>query len=262
MNPDTFQSPKASANRAKNAPKEHILTAVMMAGPRGFQRAYGSLSGPGFNIVATGMSVYCALLSVESLFVAVPNVLGDRTQPAEDVRFVPKFYVNDGAQLGRISPLPNMQRFAFNHLPMVPDWVVGSAASDKWTVWNSPGLLLMSLMAALVIQRFEAMVLRRKPASVVRAKFEKANRLKRVRADKDSLAEAKVRARQYNSYGTGNLLIKTIGVTGVYALELCAFLGSFAGSVAFPVTLTYGFLTIFGYEIFELLGKEAQDESI
>ena len=246
----------------QNKPKEHILTAVLMAGPRAFQRSYGSLSGPGFNIVATGMSCYCALLSVESLFVAVPNVLGDRTQPAEDVRFVPKFYVDDGAQLGRLSPVPNMQRFAFNHLPMVPDWVTGSIASDKWTVWDSPGLLLMSVMAALVIQRFEAMVLRRKPASVVRAKFEQANRLKRVTADKDSLAEAKVRARQYNSYGTGNLLIKTIGVTGVYALELCAFLGSFAGSVAFPVTLTYGFLTIFGSEIFDLLGKEAADERI
>ena len=246
----------------QNKPKEHILTAVLMAGPRAFQRSYGSLSGPGFNIVATGMSCYCALLSVESLFVAVPNVLGDRTQAAEEVRFVPKFYVNDGAQLGRLSPVPNMQRFAVKHLPMVPDWVKGSIASEKWTVWDNPGLLLMSVMAALVIQRFEAMVLRRKPASVVRAKFEQANRLKRVRADKDSLAEAKVRARQYNSYGTGNLLIKTIGVTGVYALELCAFLGSFAGSVAFPVTLTYGFLTIFGSEIFDLLGKEAADERI
>ncbi len=84
--------------------------------------------------------------------------------------------------------------------------------------------------------------------------------MKQVTADKNSLAEAKLRAKQYNAYGTGNLLIKTIGVVGVYSLELCAFLGSFAGSVAFPVTLTYGFLVIFGYEVFELLGKEAEEE--
>ena len=64
MNPQTFQDSKAARRDTRNAPKEHILTAVLMAGPRAFQRSYGSLSGPGFNIVATGMSCYCALLSV------------------------------------------------------------------------------------------------------------------------------------------------------------------------------------------------------
>ena len=243
------------SNRPKR--KEHILTAVSMAIPRTLQRGYRSLSGDGFSIVATGMSVYCALLSVEAMRVAIPTLTGYSERPKEELRFLPKPYISDGADFSRLSPLPNIERAI---APIAGGSFFGKAPSQKWTVYNEPGLLILSVLLALTINRFQAMVLRRRTPEKIKGQFESANRLKKVRADKDSLAEAKVKAAQYNSYGTGNLLVKTLGVAGSYGLEIAAFVGSFAAPGWNLATVIYGFLQIAGFEIFDRLGKEAEAE--
>ena len=241
--------------------KEGFVTALTMAPFRWTQQTYGSLSGTGFNIVATLMSVYCAALSVESVRVATASYIGDKQLTQEQIRFVPKPFVDDGARLGRLSPLPNLQRFAVDNIPFVPQWIKGTVRNDSWTIWNEPGLLILAVVAALVIQRFEAMVLRRKGAQVAKRRFEEANKIKKVTADKEAIALARVRASQYNSYGSLELLIKTVGVVGVYGLELFAFISSFAGGAGAGAVMIYGFLTIFGYEVFDYLGADAEKDA-
>lgn len=244
----------------QNRRKEHILTASAMAPFRWASNAYGSLSGPGFKTVATIMSVYCAGLSVESIRVATSSYMGDQQLTPEEIRFMPKPFVDDGARLGRLSPVPNIQRFAVNYVPFMPSWVENRVASQKWTVWNEPGLLILAVVVALTIQRFEAMVLRRRKAETLKRQFDKANSVRKVKADKEAIAIARVKQAQYNNYGTQGLLIKTLGVVGVYGLELFSFLNSFAGGAGAGASLVYGFLVIFGYEVFDYLGADAEED--
>ncbi|MEO1426700.1 MAG: helix-turn-helix domain-containing protein, partial [Pseudomonadota bacterium] len=72
-------------------------------------------------------------------------------------------YVNDGAELGRLNPWPNVQRTVLqNYFQWMPMWIKGRVASDYWTVWNQPGILVLAAVFAITIQRFEGMIWRKK----------------------------------------------------------------------------------------------------
>lgn len=244
---------------AQTKQKEHILTAVAAAPFRTVQRCYKHLSGGGFGLVAAFLTAYCAGLSIESVYVSTPAFVGDSQRASEELRFIPKPYVDDGARFGRISPISVRWDFMGSWLNPFesPKWPV------KWngsSIWNNPGVLVLAIAVALTIQQFEAMVLRRKSFQQTKKEFDKANSKKKVTADKAAVAEAKIKAAQVNSHGTGGLLLKTLGVVGVYSLEICAFAASFAGA-GFAVSLVYGFLTIAGFEVFDYLAADADERA-
>jgi hypothetical protein len=237
--------------------KEHIVTAMAMAPFRAVQRSYKHLSGGGFGLICSAMTTYCALLGVEAVLVATPAFVGDIAKTPEELRFVPKPYVADGARLGRLSPVAVRWDFMGSWInPWEdPKW------PTKWnegTVWENPGVLVLAIAVSLTIQQFESKVLRRQSFRSTKEKFERANAKKRVTPDKAAVAEAKLAAMQVNHHGTGGLLIKTLGVAGVIGLEVGAFIASFAGG-SFLTTGVYGFLTIAGFEVFDYLGSEADE---
>ncbi|MEO0455426.1 MAG: hypothetical protein AAF152_02425 [Cyanobacteria bacterium P01_A01_bin.114] len=263
--PQTTQTTQPTQTEPDLIRDEHALVGLAMAPLRASQRAYRHLSSvKGFGIVATIMTCYCAALSIETVFIAVPGALqpGEYTEQVKrSKRFVPKPYVNDGAELGRLNPLPNLQRAVLQrYFTWLPYWVRGRVESSYWTVWSEPAVLALAVIIAATIQRFEGLIFRTKPVGQTLAEFNQANSIKAVKADPKALAVAQVKAKQHNMQGTGSVVGTFFAVLVLYGLEIGAFVGSFAGSGAWAINLVYGFLTIAGFEIFEKLSDDIRSD--
>lgn len=221
---------------------EHVLIAMIMAGPRWGQRSYRHLSSvKGFGIIASLLTLYCAGLSIESIMVSMPATMrmGDYSgierstagkarleSIKRERRFIPKPYVNDGAELSRLSPIPNLQRTILqNYFQWMPMWIKGRVTSDYWTVWSQPGILALATVFALTIQRFEGMIWRKKNSAQTYAEFVAANVQKEVTADPKAIALATYKAQQHNSQGLGGIVGTFIAVVLLYGLEIAAFAG-------------------------------------
>jgi len=280
----TATTPKSKKNTSQPTPQptsspqptirdEHVLVSLAMSPLRGSQRAYRHLSSvKGFGIIASLMTVYCAGLSIESIMVSMPATMrtgdyanvsrgnGSRTQLEaikRERRFVPKPYVNDGAELGRLNPWPNVQRTVLqNYFQWMPMWIKGRVASDYWTVWNQPGILVLAAVFAITIQRFEGMIWRKKSTNETYKEFIQANAQKEVEADPKAIALAQYKAAQHNSQGIGGIVGTFITVVLLYGLEIAAFAGSFAGAGNWVVNTIYAGLNIFGFELFDRLGDD------
>ena len=254
---------------------EHVLVSIGMSPFRGGQRAYRHLSSvKGFGIIASLMTIYCAGLSIESIMVSMPATMrmGDyagiargRASNTEleaikrQRRFVPKPYVDDGAELGRLNPWPNIQRTILqNYFQWLPLWIKGNVASDYWTVWNQPAILTLAAVFAITIQRFEGMIWRKKTTTETLQEFQEANKQKQVEADPQAIALAQYKAAQHNSQGMGGIVGTFIAVVLLYGLEIAAFVGSFAGAGSWVVNTIYAGLNILGFELFDRLGDDEQ----
>ena len=244
---------------------EHVLVSIAVAPFRFCQRSYRHLSSiRGFGIIASVMTVYCAGLSVETIMVSIPRAT-QREGYTEEVRrtrrFIPKPYVDDGAELGRLNPLPNLQRAVLQkYFTWLPMWIRGNIQSDYWTVWNEPGILLLSVVVAITIQKFEGMIWRKKSFKTTREEFEEANSIKNVEADSRSIALAHYKAQQHNQQGTGSILGTFFAIVVLYGLEIAAFVGSFAGAGSWAINAVYGFLTIAGFEVFDRQSDDAPED--
>lgn len=260
-------SPVDPATGTKVVRDEHILTSLGMAPFRGGQRAYRHLSGiKGSGIIATLMSVYCAGLSIESIMVATPAAFSqisgaDYTEAMRrSRRFLPKPYVADGSQLGRLSPIPNLQNAVLQkYFSWLPYWIKGKVQADYWTVWNEPGILALSVVVALMIQRFEGLIWRKKTTEQTRFEFIKANAQKKVAADPDAIALATYKAQQHNRQGAGGVVGTFMAVVILYGIEIAGFFGSFSGAGNFVINAIYGGLTICGFELFDRMAEESDD---
>ena len=263
-------TPQVSAPTIRD---EHVLVSMVMSLPRWGQRSYRHLSSiKGFGVVATILTVYCAGLSIESIMVSIPATVrrgeyagiargrGSRLQLEaikRQRRFVPKPYVDDGAELGRLNPWPNIQRAILqNYFQWLPMWIKGRVASDYWTVWNQPALLALSVVFAVSVQRFEGLIWRKKTSTETYAEFAQANAQREVEADPKAIALAQYKAAQHNTQGLGDIVGTFIAVVLLYGLEIAAFIGSFAGAGSWVVNTIYGFLNVCGFELFDRMGDD------
>ncbi len=270
----TASTPPEQPVKTPKIRDEHVLVSLTMCLPRGIQGGYRYLSSvKGFGIIASAMTLYCAGLSIESIMVSMPAAMrtGEYSEVARGTtsdrvietmkrerRFIPKPYVDDGAELGRLSPIPNLQRAVLqNYFQWLPMWVKGRATSDYWTVWNQPGILLLAAAFAITIQRFEGMIWRKRSIEQTKAEFLEANKQKEVVADPSAIALAHYKASQHNSQGMGGVVGTFLAVTLLYGIEIAAFVGSFAGSGSWMVNVIYGFLNICGFELFDRIGDDA-----
>ena len=268
--PGVPQTPSVTQTTIRD---EHVLVALVMSPLRGGQRAYRHLSSvKGFGIIASLMTVYCAGLSIESLMVSMPSTMrmgeyagiarGRAGQSQLEAvrrqrRFIPKPFVNDVAELGRLNPWPNIQRTILqNYFQWLPMWIRGRVASDYWTVWNAPATLALAAVFAITIQRIEGMIWRRKRTMETYKEIIQANAQKQVEADPKAIALAQYKAQQHNSQGIGGIVGTFVAVVLLYGLEIAAFVGSFAGAGSWVVNTIYAGLNIFGFEVFDRMGDD------
>ena len=260
---------------------DNIWVAVGAAPFRAATRSYRYLSSvPGFGLVAHVATTYCALLSIESVMVAVPvnhpqrsefTTKAEYKEVVEAVRrtrrFVPKFAVNDGADIRRLLPIANLHNLLVNEVTKdwewMPDFIRERAKSEFWTVWSNPALFVLAASTAIMIQRFEAVFIRKKSAEITKAQFEKANSMKKVKAHPRAIALAAIRAEEHNRQGMGEVGVGYAGICLLYIVEFGAFLGSFSGAGSFIVNTIYALLTVFGFELFDrFTGDEVEEQMI
>lgn len=250
-----------------SSPKEQegAVTALVMYLPRKISNGYKYASGRsgGIRILKPIALTYCALLAVESLYISTPaikNALSgsDAVQvDKRDMRFVWKPFIDDGADMSRLSPLPNISRVTTNWLP-IPTFIKSRIASSQETVWNNWGEFIAAATLALLIQYIEALVWRKVTEKQSRDEFNKFNDIKKVTASKDSVAVARLKAAQHNQYGSGNTAIRFFMVVILYLLEIGAFRTSFGAAGALWAQVVYGFLTVFGFEVFDRMFDEEE----
>lgn len=246
-----------TAQPLKPVPTEGFFTAAVMYIPRKFSSAYdaGTSRSGAARILKPLMLSYCALLSIETIYVALPvagRAIGGESYTtelkAQDLRFAPKAFISDGADITRLSPLPNLQRAAVDLLPL-PAPLKTRLATDKVTVWDLWPQLLLAVAIAMVIQSVEAWAWRKASPSAAKADFYKFNAIKKVTASRDAVAVAHLKAKQYNQYGTGGATIRFSLMLMLYALEFGAFKASFIPGAKLWATVVYGLLTVFGWEV-------------
>lgn len=243
---------------------EHVLVSIAMSPFRWTQRTYRHLSSRnGVGIVGSLLCAYCVALSVEALYIAIPNMVAPGTYTEEvkaSKRFVLKPWVDDGADFGRM--LPPVRQVAYRITPgWVPSFIRGDG-SYRWTIWHQPGALALALLGALIIQYYEAKIWRKRSVQETLEKFREANGIKKVEADPKAIAVAQYHAQQHNIQGTGSVTGTFLAVVALYGSELAAFGGSFAGSSNGLVTVLYAFLTICGFEVFDRISQEGQEEEV
>lgn len=241
---------------------EHVLVSIAMSPFRWTQRTYRHLSSRnGIGIVGSLMCAYCAALSVEALFIAIPNGVTPGAYSEEEMasrRFVLKPFVDDGADPARMLPPVRQVVHA-----VAPEWVpaiIKGNGEYRWTIWHSPMALGLAVLGAVVIQYYEAKIWRKRSLQETLDKFREANNTKKVEADPKALAVAQYHAQQHNLQGTGSVTGTFLAVVALYGSELAAFGGSFAGSSNGLVTLLYAFLTICGFEVFDRISDEVGEE--
>lgn len=257
---------------------DNLLIAIGAAPFRVVTRSYRYLSSvPGFGLIAHVATTYCAFLSIESVMVAMPvgypqrDDFTTKTEYVEAIegirrtrRFVPKFAVNDGADIRRLLPIANVHNLLVNEATKdwewMPDFIRERAKSEFWTVWNNPVLFGLAASAAIMIQRFEAVFVRKKSVEFTKSRFDKANAMKKVQADPKAVAIAAIRAEEHNRQGMGEVGVGYAGICMLYIIEFSAFLGSFSGAGSFVINTIYALLTVFGFELFDrFTGDEIEE---
>lgn len=255
---------------------EPAVASMFMAAPRGVVRGWRYLTSKrGFGIVATCLSFMSIGLSIETIYVATPQVIpeaggatfmggqfrvddlradGFTEEMKMHRRFIPKPYVYDGAQIMRLNPVPTIRRAFLIDKEFLPIWVKGNG-DYYWTVWDEPVLMLISILVAIVIQRFESMIWNKKSRKECLEEFNAANQEIKVAADPKAIAIAQQKARQANSYGLGGMIGTGLAIVGLYTLEFAAFVASFNKGTNFIFIVIYGGMTIFGFEVFDRLAE-------
>ncbi|MEL7494183.1 MAG: hypothetical protein AAGJ95_09505 [Cyanobacteria bacterium J06554_11] len=217
-------------------------------------------------------ATYALLLGIEAVYLAFPVATGllaqndgiqitdfseiKKEQALEQLRFVPKMGIEDGAQLHRLLPVRQAKNLAAETIGL-PQWLAKRLPGDAPNVWDNPFLFLFAFGIAALIQHYERQIQSPKKLSDLQSEFRQANQQKKVQADPDSIWLAQQKAAQLNSYGTGKTAMDAFCVAMVYGLEIAAFLATFKTSNASLLAVTvYAAFTVFGFEMFSRTEEE------
>lgn len=246
---------------------------------RAFQ-AIQHLTDPsrGAKTMAAIAAIYCGLLSVESIYSA------QKPQPLSWARaeksyhsatnFVPKPFVDDGADLSRLLAVPNPLTMGSNLVVDVFGTQTGITKQDPGEggyLWQSTlGLFaktgnwkfLVAVAAALLIQGIEARAFRSLAIDIKRRKAERLNAIKRIQLDPKAIMGAQAAVADYNLSGTKRQGINAGVVVVTYLVEVWTFIAGFSGGpgASFFVQVIYGALTLFGFEAFATLADDDPNE--
>ncbi len=207
------------------------------------------------------MAIYCAGLSVEAWYVTLPRVAGQRTE--ENRKFMPKPFIDDGADLGLLNPLnalPVLWDAAMSVLQSMLPFVVRGAAPDPvrcvWLDWR----FYVAVMVSVSLQLWQAKALRSLSIESRQRKAQELSQYKRMALDPKSLEIANVKASEYNQSLMGKRRANGMMIFLSYAVELGTGFVSITGSrgVGILTAGVYCIIQAFGFEV--LMNQLEDDE--
>jgi hypothetical protein len=219
----------------------------------------------GGKVLVGVLAVYCAGLSVESWYSTMPTVMGDRTE--ENRKFLPKPFINDGADLGLLNPLraiPTLWDAAMGVLQAVlPFELKGAtpaAVKCVWLDWR----FYVALLASLCLQMWQAKALRSLTIAQRQRKAQELQGFKKMSLDPKALDIANIKANEYNQSLMGKRRANGMMIFLSYAVELGTGFASITQSKGIGI-LTAGIYCIiqaFGFEVMvnQLEGDEPENQ--
>ncbi|MCY7282479.1 MAG: hypothetical protein LH679_03370 [Cyanobacteria bacterium CAN_BIN43] len=198
------------------------------------------------------LALYCAGLSVEAWYVTLPRVAGQRTE--ENRKFMPKPFIDDGADLGLLNPLnavPAIWDMAMGVFEsMLPFVIKGAAPAPVRCVWLD-WRFYIALLVSVSLQLWQAKALRSLSIDARRLKAHELSQYKRMALDPKSLDIANVKVAEYNQSLMGKRRTNGAMIFLSYLVELGTGFASITGSrgVGILTAGVYCIIQAFGFEV-------------
>jgi hypothetical protein len=206
------------------------------------------------------LAAYCAGLSIEAWYVTLPSVAGQGGE--ENRRFMPKPFVDDGADLGLLNPLnalPVLWDAAMGVLQsMLPFQLKGATPEPVRCVWLD-WRFYVAVMVSLSLQLWQAKALRSLTIDQRRRKAQELQGYKKMNLDPKSLDIANAKVAEYNQSLMGKRRANGAMIFISYAVELGTGFASITGSRGVGI-LTAGVYCIIQAFGFEVMLNQLQDE--
>jgi len=206
------------------------------------------------------MAIYCAGLSVEAWYVTLPRVAGQRTE--ENRKFMPKPFIDDGADLGLLNPLnaiPVIWDAAMGVLQsMLPFVVRGAAPAPVRCVWLD-WRFYVAVLVSVSLQLWQAKALRSLSIESRQRKAVELQQYKRMALDPKSLDIANAKVAEYNKSLMGKRRTNGAMIFLSYAVELGTGFASITGTRGIGI-LTAGVYCIIQAFGFEVLMNQLEDD--
>lgn len=267
--PTTQQPKQSQVKPMKSAKYSQPIGAKLLAPVEWFAKSASWLTncGPrgGARFVFFGLSGACLLLSVETVYTAMPPSPAVINQGIGNRHFLPKPAINDDANVSLINPLPVIStgakvvaNYTLGFLPFYPRHTI----NPRWTVWADPAFYLAATIA-LAIQATEAIAWRRmsKRWEDKMAKFQQLNSRSVPNLNPNAVIAARVAQAELATEGTGGYIGTAFVILAVYGVEFFTFTRSVADVTVPGFTIfVYGLVNIFGFELCLALAQNPDDE--
>jgi hypothetical protein len=207
------------------------------------------------------LALYCAGLSVESWYVTLPNLAG--TQVDENRRFMPKPFIDDGADLALLNPLsalPVMWNAAMGVLQAVLPFqlkFMGDLTTTRsvWLDWR----FYIATLVSVSLQLWQAKALRSLTIDDRQRKAQQLTQYKRMSLDPKALDIANAKVAEYNQSLMGKRRANGMMIFLSYAVELGTGFANVTQSRGISI-LTAGVYCIIQAFGFEVMMNQLDDE--
>ena len=221
-------------------------------------------------IVLSTLALACAALSVEAWYEVMPRNLvptGNASASANH-KFVPKPYIEDGADIGLANPVDAGLMLVDAGLKVLdatlPFNIKLRVPYNQNSIWLDPNFYV-ALLLSLMLQTFQAKALRAVSVEIRKRRVEKAKQFKPIDLSPDELAITKIRTIEYNNVHVAGYVGTMTAILFSFGLEIGIGLSSLsaATTVNGVAQLIYVIAQAFGFEFFVniLLGMD-EDEAL
>ena len=192
------------------------------------------------------------LMSTESFYVLLHqrgNLLP--SEATADIRYVPKFGIDDGAKLGRVIPSPaKLGRITSNFLL---GWIPGyslfqGTAFDDHVVWLD-GRFYIAMFAGGLVNIYEGKALRSVSLKLRKQRLDRVKGYQVEKLSERALDIARIRAMEYKSAKVGGYIGNGVAIVLTYAVEIGMFVMSVWSADLNAVGVIFnGLVEVFGFE--------------
>ena len=193
----------------------------------------------------------------------VPN-----TAVVSNHKFIPKPYLDDGADIGIANPVDAGLMLVDTGLKVLdatlPFNIKLRVPYNPNSIWLDPNFYV-ALALSLMLQVFQAKALRAVSVEIRKRRVEKAKQFKPIDLSPDELAITKIRTIEYNNVHVAGYVGSMVAILASFGLEIGIGLSSLsaATTVNGVAQLIYVIAQAFGFEFFVniLLGMD-EDEAL
>lgn len=288
--------PKSSSHRDKRTMKrkKNWVWEILLFVPEKFCNIYRTeykLKSPTYKTRAfwTLVQTPILLVSLEGIYLTTMNApklagaiyQGNETEIVwdenellnQELRFLPKPWGDDGAQLRRLAPNGQLEgtlekfrdlNFAtdligagIDSVPIVNTLTRVDPEYENQTVFDNWDRFLIAIIASVAIQRVQGMFVRKMSRDVLAKRVASYNSATKVEAKDDAIWAAKPAAVSHNSYGIGEFIIPMMVVGLAYSIEIGTSLAMVRGlglSSMGKLILLLG--NCFGFEVSERIRED------